>query len=237
MGCAGCCGGGLLSALRQRLGRDDALSAGGQVILQGVPLRECSPLFSYPPVFGFLMSPFAAMPLGLRVAIWYVISVAATVGCFLISEKLVFRLLPGRWSETELAALRVVTFILSIKFVLAVFEWQDTTRWPVSSCLPAFGPSSSTTAIGWAPLRWRWRRRSRRHRWFSFRTLWSSAVSWRREFSLSFSSDCGCCPTPMRRSKTCSRITWKRGCCRSPVRRWPTKPRIRRAILGELGGR
>src|SRR3989304_8816165 len=60
----------------------------------------------------------------LRVAVWYVISVAATVGCFMISEKLVMRLLLGRWSDNELAWLRIVTIIVSIKFVLAVFEWQ-----------------------------------------------------------------------------------------------------------------
>jgi hypothetical protein len=42
----------------------------------------------------------------------------------MISEKLVFKLLPGRWSDIELAVLRTVTVILSIKFVLAVFEYQ-----------------------------------------------------------------------------------------------------------------
>lgn len=97
---------------------------GAECVLQGVPLNPCAKMFSYPPVFAFLMAPFAAMPMGLRVAVWYVISVAATVGCFVISEKLVMRLLPGRWSENELAWLRIVTIIVSIKFVLAVFEWQ-----------------------------------------------------------------------------------------------------------------
>jgi len=95
-----------------------------ECVLQGAPLRQCAELFSYPPVFAFLMAPFAAMPMGLRVVVWYVISVAATVGCFMISEKLVMRLLPGRWSDNELAWLRIVTIIVSIKFVLAVFEWQ-----------------------------------------------------------------------------------------------------------------
>jgi len=97
---------------------------GAECVLQGAPLNPCAKMFSYPPVFAFLMAPFAAMPMGLRVAVWYVISVAATVGCFMISEKLVLRLLPGRWSDNELAWLRIVTVIVSIKFVLAVFEWQ-----------------------------------------------------------------------------------------------------------------
>jgi Glycosyltransferase family 87 len=95
-----------------------------ECVLQGAPLNPCAKMFSYPPVFAFLMTPFAAMPMGLRVAVWYVISVAATVGCFMISEKLVLRLLPGRWSDNELAWLRIGSIILSIKFVLAVFEWQ-----------------------------------------------------------------------------------------------------------------
>lgn len=99
-------------------------SQGAECVLQGTPLNPCAKMFSYPPAFAFLMAPFAAMPMGLRVAVWYVISVAATVGCFMISEKLVMRLLPGRWSDNELAWLRIVTIIVSIKFVLAVFEWQ-----------------------------------------------------------------------------------------------------------------
>src|ERR1035441_9553407 len=90
-------------------------------VLQGAPLRQCAELFSYPPAFAFLMIPFAPMPMGVRVVVWYVISVAATVGCFAISEKLVLRLLPGDWSEQDLAWLRIATIILSLKFVLAVF--------------------------------------------------------------------------------------------------------------------
>ena len=93
-------------------------------VLQGAPLRQCAELFSYPPAFAFLMIPFALMPMSVRVVVWYVISVAATVGCFAISEKLVLRLLPGDWSEQDLAWLRIATIILSLKFVLAVFEWQ-----------------------------------------------------------------------------------------------------------------
>jgi hypothetical protein len=97
---------------------------GAECVLQGAPLRQCAESFTYPPALAFLMVPFAAMPMGLRVAVWYVISVAATVGCFAISEKFVMRMLPGRWTENELAWLRVTTIIVSIKFVLAVFEYQ-----------------------------------------------------------------------------------------------------------------
>lgn len=96
----------------------------GDCIVHGAPLRQCAELFSYPPVFGFLMAPFALMPMGARVALWYVISIAASAGCFVISERLVMSLLPGRWSERDLAWLRVVTLLLSLKFVLAVLEYQ-----------------------------------------------------------------------------------------------------------------
>jgi hypothetical protein len=97
---------------------------GGDCVVHGAPLAECSKMFSYPPAFGLVMAPMAALPMGLRIAVWYLISVAATFGCYAISEKLVLRLLPGRWSEIELAVLRIVSIILSIKFVLAVFEYQ-----------------------------------------------------------------------------------------------------------------
>ena len=97
---------------------------GGVCVLNGEPLRTCAEMFSYPPAFAFLMAPFAALPMGLRVVVWYLISVAATVGCFWVSEKLVLKMLPGRWSQIELAWLRIVTVIVSLKFVLAVFEYQ-----------------------------------------------------------------------------------------------------------------
>jgi hypothetical protein len=97
---------------------------GGACIVAGEPLRTCAELFSYPPAFAFLMAPFAVLPMGLRVFVWYLISVAATIGCFWVCEKLVLKLLPGRWSQIELAWLRIVTVIVSLKFVLAVFEYQ-----------------------------------------------------------------------------------------------------------------
>jgi hypothetical protein len=75
-------------------------------VLQGAPLRQCAELFSYPPVFAFLMIPFAPMPMGVRVVVWYVISIAATVGCYAISEKLVLRLLPGERAGPRMASHR-----------------------------------------------------------------------------------------------------------------------------------
>jgi hypothetical protein len=99
------------------------------------------------------MAPFAPMPMILRVAIWYAVSVAATFGCFAISEKLVRRLLPGDWSETELAWLRIATFILSLKFVLAVFEYQAYDTLAYFSSLRGSG-QLLRTALCSAELRW-----------------------------------------------------------------------------------
>lgn len=96
----------------------------GECVLKGMPLHACAEFFSYPPAFAFLMSPFAARPLGLRIGVWYAVSVGATIGCFAISERLVRRLLPGVWCDKDLGWLRVASAILSLKFVLAVFEWQ-----------------------------------------------------------------------------------------------------------------
>jgi hypothetical protein len=97
---------------------------GGACVLHGEPLRVCAELFSYPPAFAFLMAPFSWLPMGPRIVVWYLISLAATVGCFWVSEQLVRKLLPGHWSQIELAWLRIVTVIVSLKFVLAVFEYQ-----------------------------------------------------------------------------------------------------------------
>ena len=97
---------------------------GGECVLHGEPLRTCAEVFSYPPAFAFLMSPFSWLPMGPRIVVWYLISLAATLGCFWVSEQMVLRLLPGRWSQIELAWLRIVTVIVSLKFVLAVFEYQ-----------------------------------------------------------------------------------------------------------------
>jgi len=96
----------------------------GGCVLQGASLRTCAEPFSYPPAFALPMAPFALMPMGARVAVWYVISIAATVGCFALSEKLVRRLPLGQWCETELVWLRVAAIIASSKFVLAVYEYQ-----------------------------------------------------------------------------------------------------------------
>jgi hypothetical protein len=128
------------AAYYQRFAKDpvgmEVYSRGGECVLHGEPLRICAEQFSYPPALAFLMAPFAAMPMGPRIVVWYLVSLAASVGCFWVS---------GRWSQIELAWLRIVTVIVSLKFVLAVFEYQayDTLA---AFIVDSFCAMSSTTS-------------------------------------------------------------------------------------------
>lgn len=87
-------------------------------------MQTCAGAFTYPPAFAFVMTPFAAMPMGLRVFVWYVITVAAAVGVYRLSERVAGKLFAERFSDLEMAWVRIVSIILSIKFVLAVLENQ-----------------------------------------------------------------------------------------------------------------
>ena len=101
---------------------------GAECLLAGEPLIECTKRvtweFPYPPAFALFMTPFVSLsPMG-RNIIWYIISIGATVGSYVIAEKLARRLFPGEWSEGELALMRIVGVLLSVKFALNVLEWQ-----------------------------------------------------------------------------------------------------------------
>jgi hypothetical protein len=101
---------------------------GAECLLAGEPLIECSkqvaPEFPYPPAFALFMTPFVPLSPMWRNIVWYLISITATVGSYVIAEKLARRLFPGDWSEHELAWLRIVGVLLSVKFALNVLEWQ-----------------------------------------------------------------------------------------------------------------
>jgi hypothetical protein len=101
---------------------------GAECLLAGEPLIECTKQvtweFPYPPAFALFMTPFVPLSPMWRNIVWYVISITATVGSYMIAEKLARRLFPGDWSEPELAWLRIVGVLLSVKFALNVLEWQ-----------------------------------------------------------------------------------------------------------------
>jgi hypothetical protein len=101
---------------------------GAECLLAGEPLIECTKRvtweFPYPPAFALLMTPFVPLsPMG-RNIVWYIVSIAATVGSYVIAEKLARRLFLGDWSERELALMRIVGVLLSVKSALNVLEWQ-----------------------------------------------------------------------------------------------------------------
>jgi hypothetical protein len=87
-------------------------------------LQACDAAFTYPPVFAFLMLPFAAMPMWLATLIWYAITLFCTVWCCWICEKLTERMFPGQWLDREREWLRLFGILISLKFILAVYEDQ-----------------------------------------------------------------------------------------------------------------
>jgi len=87
-------------------------------------LQACELYFTYPPAFAFLMLPFASVPIWLATLIWYAITLACTVLCCRLCEDLTIRMFPGRWSDREREWLRLWGILLSLKFILAVYEDQ-----------------------------------------------------------------------------------------------------------------
>jgi alpha-1,2-mannosyltransferase len=70
------------------------------------------------------MTPFVPLSMGWRNVIWYAISIAATVGCYVLSERFARRLYPVADDARTLFWLRAFVLLLSIKFAQAVFVYQ-----------------------------------------------------------------------------------------------------------------
>lgn len=87
-------------------------------------MRHCAYDFTYPPAFGYLMTPFVPMPIELRNLVWYALTLGAMVVSCWLCENLARRLYPGPWTQRELVWLRVASLLLSAKFMLAVLENQ-----------------------------------------------------------------------------------------------------------------
>lgn len=99
-------------------------SQAAQCLLDNQILQNCAPPFTYPPAFAFVMIPLALMPMWLRELVWYLVTIAASVGSFKLAERIAARLFTASFTATELVWVRTFSIILSIKFVLAVFENQ-----------------------------------------------------------------------------------------------------------------
>jgi hypothetical protein len=95
-----------------------------QCLLDNQIMHVCAGAFTYPPGFAFIMMPFAPMPMGLRLFVWYVITIAATVGAYKLAERLAARLFIAPFGIVEQGWARILALALSIKFVLAVLENQ-----------------------------------------------------------------------------------------------------------------
>ncbi len=87
-------------------------------------MKTCMPIYTYPPAFAFFMIPFVPLPMGLRNVLWYAILVGATVASFRLCERLTLRSLPAPLEGKELTAFRILALLLSLKFILSVFENQ-----------------------------------------------------------------------------------------------------------------
>jgi Glycosyltransferase family 87 len=87
-------------------------------------LQACELHFTYPPLFAVLMLPFFAMPAWLGTLIWYVITLSCTVLSCWLCEELTVRMFPGQWCSRQREWLRLFGILLSLKFILAVYEDQ-----------------------------------------------------------------------------------------------------------------
>jgi hypothetical protein len=94
----------------------------GDCLMRGERLAPCAHSFPYPPLFALLMVPLTFLPMWARNVIWYGILVSATYACFRLCEILAVKTL--RVAREELLWLRLFSALLSLKFVLSVFENQ-----------------------------------------------------------------------------------------------------------------
>lgn len=94
----------------------------GDCLMRGEHLATCANAFPYPPLFALLMVPLTFLPMWARNVIWYGVLVSATYGCFRICEALAVRTF--QVALRELFWLRLFSVLLSLKFVLSVFENQ-----------------------------------------------------------------------------------------------------------------
>lgn len=103
--------------------------AAAECLLRGETPLHCttsafvSP-FAYPPFFALLSVPLLAMPGWLQEAFWYAVLIGTLFGSLRLCEVLARRMFPGEWTERELIQFRILSFVLSLKFVLAVLENQ-----------------------------------------------------------------------------------------------------------------
>ena len=93
-------------------------------MLKNEILEVCNPGWTYPPVVAFFMIPFTLIPMWMKNAVWYAVSIAAIYFGFRLCERVVLKTFAVKFDAKELFWFRAITFILSVKFILSVLENQ-----------------------------------------------------------------------------------------------------------------
>ena len=87
-------------------------------------LDACNPGWTYPPVVAFFMIPFTFIPMWMKNAVWYIVTIAAIYFGFKLCERVVLKTFAVEFEAKELFRIRAITFVLSAKFILSVLENQ-----------------------------------------------------------------------------------------------------------------
>ncbi|MBI3804623.1 MAG: DUF2029 domain-containing protein [Nitrospirae bacterium] len=93
-------------------------------LLSGQPFIPCAPTFTYPPLFAFLMIPFAPLPIGLRNLLWYILSISILYCSFRLCESLILKTFEVKFSPNQLYWFRLLSLAVGLKLILAVLENQ-----------------------------------------------------------------------------------------------------------------
>jgi hypothetical protein len=88
-------------------------------------LQLCDLRFTYPPSFALVMMPFVAVSENVAVLIWYIITIACTAIVCELCQILALRAFPGKLSDSQATWFQVVSFLLSLKYILSVYENQS----------------------------------------------------------------------------------------------------------------
>jgi hypothetical protein len=94
-------------------------------MLDRLPLQNCNPYYTYPPIFALVTIPLVPLPLVLQNLAWYLLTLGGLVGCFVLSARLAQRLSPSTWSARDINWLYGVGVLLSLKFVFAAIASQS----------------------------------------------------------------------------------------------------------------
>ena len=98
---------------------------GASCMLRGEILDVCFPRgWTYPPIVAFIMIPFTFVPMWMKNAVWYVVSIGTIYFGLKLCERVVAKTLATKFDARELFWFRAITFILSVKFILSVLENQ-----------------------------------------------------------------------------------------------------------------